>query len=108
MLVGKINPTAKFQKQTNPFSQPEVIEANHMSVIGRPYIAGAAKNRFQVVFGNLEVKGKKTRLQELGSSDLELTSEDLATWGTDDTILLTIAAAKLGVAVSDFVEVQYM
>lgn len=108
MLVGKINPTAKFQKQATPFAQPEVIEADHMGVIGRPYIAGAEKNRFQLVFGSVEVKGAKTRLQELGSTDLELTAEDLATWGTDDSALLSIAAAKLGVTISDLVQVQYM
>lgn len=104
MLLAKISPAAKQIVQTSPFESSEV-SAEYMSALARPYALGASKVNFEVVFGNL-VESPKPGTEEVSqnfvrvtSANVELQGEELASWGTDDSVVLSALAAKLGTSV---------
>ena len=104
MLLAKISPAAKQIVQTSPFESSE-ISAEYMSALARPYALGSSKVNFEVVFGNL-VESPKPGSEETSqqfvrvtSSQLTLEGEELASWGTDDSVVLEVIAAKLGTSV---------
>lgn len=104
MLLAKISPAAKQIVQTSPFESSEVT-AEYMSALARPYALGASKVNFEVVFGNL-VESPKPGSEELvqqfvrvTSSSVVLEGEELASWGTDDLVVLNAIAAKLGTSI---------
>lgn len=104
MLLAKISPAAKQIVQTTPFETSEV-SAEYMSAIARPYTLGASKVNFEVVFGNL-VESPKPGTEEVSqnfvrvtTSQVTLEGEELASWGTDDSVILSAIAAKLGTSV---------
>ncbi len=104
MLLAKISPAAKQIVQTSPFESSEVT-AEYMSALARPYALGASKVNFEVVFGNL-VESPKPGSEELvqqfvrvTSSSVVLEGEELASWGTDDLVVINAIAAKLGTSI---------
>ena len=104
MLLAKISPAAKQIVQTSPFESSEV-SAEYMSALARPYALGASKVNFEVVFGNL-VESTRPGSEEVAqqfvrvtSANVELEGEALASWGTDDSVVLSAIAAKLGTSV---------
>lgn len=104
MLLAKISPAAKHVVQTNPFQSTEV-SAEYMSAIARPYALGASKVNFEVVFGNVEELVKPDSEEKINhfspvtSTSVVLESEELASWGTDDSVILSAIASKLGTSV---------
>ena len=104
MLLAKISPAAKQIVQTTPFETSE-ISAEYMAALARPYALGSAKVNFEVVFGNL-VESPKPGTEEVSqnfvrvtSSQVTLEGEELASWGTDDSVVLDVIAGKLGTSV---------
>jgi hypothetical protein len=120
MLLAKINPSATFTSQSGPFSQPIVITAEYFTALARPYIAGASNTNFEVQFGiytpevvgveaseGVEfVESRAAKFNHVQSSQILLTSEELADWGTDDSVLLKAVASKLGTSVVELVTVE--
>lgn len=112
MLVAKINPTASFAKQENPFSATSVT-ADSITVLARPYLLGASEVNFEVVFGNVtpavaEVvaaegvqaqPARPAQFQQVANHMITLTKDELSNWGTDDLTAMEAVAAKLGTAV---------
>jgi hypothetical protein len=96
MLYAQITPAAEKSIQLNPFSA--ITEsADLMFAVARPYALGATKVNFQVTFGNGTITDDKvSNFQELLSSNVTLTSDELSNWGTDDSVVLGTIAAKLG------------
>jgi hypothetical protein len=115
MLLAKISPNATFTQQESPF-QTTSVEAHHMTALARPYQLGGAQINFEVVFGNLipevvaveasegveAVEAQPAKFQQVSSSRIELTSEELASWGTDDKVVLEAIATKLGTTCVEF------
>ena len=115
MLLARISPNATFTKQESPF-QSTSIEAHHMTALARPYQLGGAQTGFEVVFGNYTpevvaveasegveaVKAQPAKFEQVSSSRVELTKEELASWGTDDNVVLEALAAKLGTTCTEF------
>ena len=102
MLLSKINPAAKKTTEVSPFSST-TITLDYMTAIARPYVAGATQTTFVVEFGSItEEDGVVTSFQSRTQTNLNLTSEDLTSWGTNDEVLLTIIAGKLGVAIEGY------
>ena len=102
MLLAKINPAAEKITEVTPFSST-TISLDYMTAIARPYVAGASQTNFVIEFGNIiEVDGVVTSFQSKTQSNLTLTSEDLSSWGTNDEVLLTVVAGKLGVAIEGY------
>ena len=98
MLYAIISPTAKYASdQPNPFQAPEIIDAELMTAIARPYALGASSVRFEVLFGTAEKdsNGATIGFKKLGTLSLALLSSDIATWGTDDGSILKVIASKL-------------
>jgi len=106
MLVSKINPTAKKIINGDIFNVV-TEDLDFMSIIARPYVAGASKVNFQVNFGTiiLNDKNEPNNFNSGNSTRLELTSEELSDWGTDDSVLLQIVANKLNLTILETIEV---
>ena len=120
MLIAKINPAATFTSQSGPFSAPESVSADYLTALARPYIAGAAQTNFEVQYGTYTaavagveasegveaVQAQPAKFNHIQSSSVVLTAEELATWGTDDAVLLSAVASKLGTTVQSTTTVQ--
>lgn len=120
MLLAKISPAATFTSQDGPFAQPTIVTAEYLTALARPYVAGAAKTSFEVQFGSYvpaveaveasegveAVQAQPAKFNRVQSSQLVLTSEELASWGIDDSVLLGTIASKLGTSVIGTVEVD--
>ena len=103
MLYAKINPTAKFYIQTDPFSSSEII-CDYMTALARPYGAGSTQTNFEISYGTITIENNiPVKFNKMTSSNLTMTSSELSTWGTDDTELLTLIGTKLGLTTTDFV-----
>lgn len=112
MLVAKINPSASFAKQENPFSATTVT-ADSITVLARPYLLGGSEVNFEVIFGNVvpsvaAVEATENtpaqpaipaHFQQVASHMVTLTKDELANWGTDDAAAMEAVATKLGASV---------
>lgn len=106
MLFAKINPTAKIVKQTDPFNF-EIIEVAYMTAMAVGYKLGQFATIFEVIFGEFTTPGPSDEpavapFRIMYAAHVELTSEELVTWGADDSVVLELIAAKLD---TDVVEV---
>jgi hypothetical protein len=113
MLLAKINPAATFTSQSGPFAQTETTTADYLTVLARPYLVGSPKTHFEVMFGTYTeavlgveasegveaIQAQSAKFNHIKSSNLTLTSQELSSWGTDDSTLLTVIATKLGTSV---------
>jgi hypothetical protein len=111
MLLAKINPAATFTSQSGPFAEPTIITADYLTALARPYLAGASKTNFEIQFGTYvpAVEGEQpqpAKFNRVQSSQLVLTSQELASWGEDDIALLDVVASKLGTSVVETTEVE--
>ena len=106
MLYTKINPTATYTVQVSPFSAT-TTQCSYMTAYARPYAVGAEQTNFQVQFGN-EIKNEEGVVVGVTSEfsiDITMTSVELANWGTDDTVVLTDFATKIGTTATEFIEI---
>ena len=108
MLLAKINPAATFTSQDGPFAQPTIITADYLTALARPYAAGASQTNFEIQFGTYvpAVESQPAKFNRVQSSQLVLTSQELASWGEDDSVLLDVVASKLGTSVVETVDVE--
>ena len=104
MIFAKINPAAARVNQIDPFTSTTVT-GSYMTAIARPYALGAKETRFEVKFGQVEFdeNNQVTRYQDVVSSGLTMTSEELANWGSDDSAVLSAIASKLKVTIEEVV-----
>lgn len=116
MLLGKLAQKATFVQQQGPF-QSTSADAHYFTAIARPYRLGAEQTNFEVLFGNYipavagvkasegveAVAAQEAKFEHISSSQIELTSEDLASWGTDDKVVLEKIASKYGTSCLEFV-----
>lgn len=108
MLLAKISPAATFTSQDGPFAQPTIVTAEYLTALARPYAAGASKTNFEVRFGTYKsaTESAPSTFISISSSQLTLSAEELASWGTDDSVLLDAIATKLGTSVVETVVVE--
>jgi hypothetical protein len=109
MLVCKISPSANIVSQMTPFEHSETI-AEYMTAVANQYIPDAESTTFSVLFGNLVSPVPPDEPQPspftlLYNYSLTLTAEQLSSWGTDDSELLEIIAAQLGVEILEFINI---
>lgn len=104
MLLGKISPVVTKTYHTGPF-QTETITGEYMVVKADRYVIGVPTVEFELRFGNLEYNenGVANHFDIIMRDKINLTSEELATWGTDDAEVLHLIAAKLGTTVTETV-----
>jgi hypothetical protein len=100
MLIAKINPPAIKSLESTPFST-STKNLEYMTALARPYVPGSSSTNFQIQFGsvNLNELGEIIGFNNELTSQLKMTSEELVTWGTDDSTLLSLISTKLGVSI---------
>lgn len=98
MLLGKLETPAIKVYQNGAFST-NAVSAEYMVVSTEKFVIGEDKTSFELRFGNVITENEKERFDILLRESLQMTSEELATWGTDDSVLLDIIAAKLGTTI---------
>ena len=106
MLYAKINPTATYTVQVSPFSAT-TTQCSYMTAYARPYAVGAEQTNFQVQFGN-EIKNEEgvvVGVTSEFSTNITMTAIELANWGTNDTVVLTDIATKIGTTATEFIEI---
>ena len=108
MLYAKIDPVATFTENTSPFTAPVAVQADYITAMARPYAAGAAQTNFEVIFGNVvkDDAGVITNFTNVSNTSITLTKEELANWGTNDDVLLTTLALKIGTVAVEFVTID--
>ena len=100
MLLGKLGTPATKTYEISPF-ETKTVEAWYMVAKAERYVIGDPKIEFELRFGNLKIENGKQEFDVLTRSKLELTNEELASWGTDDSIVLDLVAAKLGNTITE-------
>jgi len=111
MLVAKISPAASFVSQSNPFGQPETTTADYIAVVSYNYIIGGSmRSSFQVLLGlyNPGIGEHAPVFKSISDVKVELTNEELASWGTDDKFILNAVAGKLGISIVEVIEEEYI
>jgi len=107
MLYAKISPAAEKIEQVTPFSAV-TVSADYMSALARPYALGSNSVNFEVLFGNVtfDEKNDPIRFQNVLSSNIKLTTEQLQSWGTDDSVVLQQITSILGVSILSYVTID--
>jgi hypothetical protein len=109
MLLAKISPSANIVSQVTPFIFDQNI-AQYMTAVANQYVPDSESTNFNVLFGEISPPVPLEEPQPEPfilkySYPLTLTSQQLSTWGTDDSELLEIVAAQLGVEILEFINV---
>jgi hypothetical protein len=100
MLLGKLASPAIKVYQNGAFNSTTAT-AEYMVVSTQKFIIGEDKATFDLRFGNVVTENEKERFDIVLRENIEMTSEELATWGTDDGILLDLIASKLGTSITE-------
>ena len=100
MLLGKLATPAIKVVQNGAFATTS-IPAEYLVVSTQRFVIGEDNASFELRFGNVITENEQERFDGVLREVLELTSEELATWGTDDSVLLDIIAAKLGTSITE-------
>lgn len=105
MLLGKLSKPAEKVYNPTPFTT-EIVTAEWMAVSTKSYAIGAIDVSFELRFGKLVIDeaGKPTNFEVVIRDSITLTSAELSTWGTDDSVVLDLIATKLGVTITEKVE----
>lgn len=109
VLVAQISPSVKVaSKQEDVFQQPSIIDCPYMVAIARPYALGADSTRFEIHFGVIVTQEpeNKERFVMKTATNVELTKEELSSWGENDEACLDIIAQKLGTTILSVKEVE--
>lgn len=100
MLLGKLASPAVKVYQNGAFSTT-ATNADYMIVSTQRFVIGEDKVSFELRFGNIIIENEKERFDVLIRENLQMTSDELATWGTDDSVLLDLIATKLGATLTE-------
>lgn len=100
MLLGKLSTQATKVYQNGAFNTTTAT-ADYLNVSTEKYVIGASEVHFELRFGNIITEGSEERFDILLRDRLTMTSEELATWGTDDGVLLDLVAQKLGNTITE-------
>lgn len=105
MLYAKISPAAQIVKQDGPFSTI-VKQAEYIIVDARNYVLGEGQTVFSVSFGTPSYfpNGGFQGFQNELTNTTTLTSTELANWGTDDSVIFPLIAAKQGFTIVEVLD----
>lgn len=102
MLLGKLATPAVKVFQDGPFKTTNAT-AEYLVVSTRNYVIGGSDVAFEIRFGNIitEKQGDVDieRFDSIIRDEVKLTTEELASWGSDDSVVLDLIAAKLGTSI---------
>jgi len=103
MLFGKISPQAVIPKMITPFEQTEIV-AEYVTAIATPYKLGANAVDFRVIYGNpiYDSENVVIHYDIVYETYVNLSGQQIADWGTDDTTVLNIIATLEGTTITQF------
>jgi hypothetical protein len=106
MLLGKLTTKATKIYQNGAFDTTTAT-ADYIVVSTEKFVIGAEKATFELRFGNIIVESEEERFDVLLRDKIEMTSDELSTWGTDDSVLLDLIATKLGNSITEKIVKQF-
>jgi hypothetical protein len=112
MLFAKISPTAKAAKQIDALDVS--FTECHWMTATTEYRLGQNNTKFQIIFGNFTANPDPNQpaenlFQRTFTVFIDFTSQELSTWGEDDSVVFNIIASKIGtsiIEVADKPEIQ--
>jgi hypothetical protein len=111
MIIAKLNPGISVTNQNSPFESPVAVTYDWMTTVVQRYIPGASNYNVNLVYGTVTMDGTgtiPTKFKRVGAAPVELTAEEISTWGTNDTVLLEIVATKTNLTIENTYEIQDM
>jgi len=103
MILGKLATPALKVIQNGAFGNTTVT-ADYMVVSTQRFVIGEDTIDLELRFGNVITENEQERFDIVLRQNIEMTSEELATWGTDDSILLDLVALKLGTTLTEKID----
>lgn len=104
MLLGKLATPAVKVFQDGPFNSTTAT-AEYIVVATHKYVIGGEGVTFGVRFGNILTEKQNDaeveRFDSVIREEVKLTSEELSSWGSDDSVVLDLIAAKLGTSITE-------
>ena len=98
MLLGKLATPATKVYQDGAFSTTTAT-AEFMTIGIQKFAIGEKIIEFEVRFGNVVIENEKERFDIILRSNVKMTTQELSTWGTDDSIVLELIAIKIGTTI---------
>lgn len=106
MLLGKLTTPLTKVFQVNAL-KTETTNAEYLVVATNKYVIGKPNVKFEVRFGNIIVENKRERFDIVLRHALDMSMEELASWGTDDSIVLDLVAQKLNLSILEKVQKDF-
>lgn len=100
MLLGKLASPATKVYQNGAFNT-KTATADYLVVSTQRFVIGEDVVNFELRFGNVITENEKERFDVVLRDSVKMTSNELATWGTDDSVLLDLIAVKLGTSITE-------
>lgn len=107
MLLGKLETPATKVYQSGPFSTT-AASAEYIVVSTQKYVIGSSDVNFELRFGNIITENNEERFDILLRENVKMTSDELSTWGTDDSVLLDLIATKLGTSITEKITKDFL
>lgn len=109
MLFAKLTQPIVKTYHRNIFN-PITISGSYISVNTQEYVLGAPTSSFICRIGNLEYDefGSVRYFKDFARYQVNLTSDELSNWGTDDTSCLEIITTKLGLEVEEYLDLDIL
>ena len=106
MLLGKLATPATKVYQVDALNTATAT-AEYLVVAANRYVIGKPNVFFEVRFGNIITENNKERFDIVLRHELKMTQEELASWGTDDSIVLDLVAEKLNNSIVEKVQKKF-
>jgi hypothetical protein len=101
MILGQINPPLSIVRQDTLFNPTtEFITGSYLTAVANQYVLGAHKVNFRISYGECIFDGDTVvEFKTIHSDNVELSGDDIADWGSDDSVVLKTIAQKQGTSV---------
>ncbi len=105
-IFAKIDPAVTLIQQDSIFNpNPTYIVGSYMTAVAERYVLGANEANFRVSYGMCEFDEAEnvTRFTPIHSENINLSEQDIETWGQDDSVILYTIADKQNTSVISIV-----
>jgi hypothetical protein len=107
MIIAKLTQPIVKTYHRDVFN-PITVSGSYMTANTQEYVLGAPTSSFICKIGILEFdeSGSATYFKDFARHGIRLTSDELSNWGTDDTAVLEVITAKLGLEVEEYLNID--